>query len=235
MKINAKLIRLGLCVLGNLGVPLTSYISIKCHEKAKNAKTKKEKLKCYLPAIISGTATIGCNIGSYHAGSKEIAALTATATYAVANRSKIEEELKKVVGEERTEEIKKTVKDDIVKDKRPEPFYEETGFGKLKVIEGFSGRFFKSSYNKVLSAESSVNDKLIRGDWVSLNDFYRYLGIAQDEFGEEHIWIPRDEVYPKWYEDNPIGFDNRIIEGDDGEMSLIIDICNYPTNIRKAV
>ena len=70
MKINTKLIRLGLCVLGNLGVPLTSYISIKCHEKAKNAKTKKEKLKCYIPAIVSGAATIGCNVGSYHAGSK---------------------------------------------------------------------------------------------------------------------------------------------------------------------
>lgn len=234
MKLNRNVVRFGLMLLGNIGVPLTSWISIKCHDKAKEKTTKKDKLKCYIPAFISGAATIGCNVGSYRAGSKEIAALTATATYAIANRDKLEEQLKNVVGEEKAEEVKKEVSKEIVKEDYIEPMYEETGFGNLKVCVGFSGRFFKSSHSKVKSAIEAVNNRYLRGDWVSLNDFYRLNGIAEDGFGEDHLWIPPEEIYPRYYEDNPICFDERIIDDGRGGVVLIVDFTNYPTNVKRS-
>lgn len=226
MKINLKLIRLGLTVLGVIGVPVTSWISVKCHEKAKDAPDKKSKIKAWAPAIISGAATSACIIGSHRAGTKEIAAVTATATYAIANRNKLEEKLAPYIKEEtQAKEIKKETALQSIPKKAS---VEWTGHGTLKVLEGYSGRQFYSSLDSVMAAENKLNKHLKNGEYVCLNDFYTYLGIEQTHFGNQWGWVPSEDYYPYWYEDDPISFENTLCEDADGTPILVIDLYTYP-------
>lgn len=226
--INRNLIRLGLTILGVIGVPVTSYLSVKCHEKAKDAETKSDKLKAYLPAIISGTVTTGSIIGSHRMSSKEIAALTATATYAITNRNKLEEELGKYVDTKEAKQIKTEVaKLASGNEKSAGPSFETTGKGSLKVLEGYSGRWFYSSIEAVTEAEKKLNNRLKSGDYVCMNDFYSWLGIATTHFGDQWGWAPNEDYYD-YTIDDPIEFENTLVDDENGEPLLIIDIFTYP-------
>ncbi|WP_458459278.1 DUF6353 family protein [Pseudobutyrivibrio sp.] len=219
------IIRLGLTVAGVIGVPVTSWLSVVCHEKAKEKTDKKEKLKCYIPAIISGMATGGCIIGSHKIGTKEIAGLTAAATYAVANRDKLQQKLTDILPkEEATKAIAETSSAAVPTGAS----IEYTGNGTMKCLEGYSGRLFYSSLEAVINAENRLNQGLQRGDYVCLNDFYRYLNITETHFGNQWGWVPNDDYYDHWYDDNPICFENTIVDDEDGNPLLVIDVYTYP-------
>lgn len=242
MKISLRWVSLGLSLLGVGGVGLTSWLSIKCHEKAKGVEDKKEKVKAYIPAIISGVGTSACILGSHHVSAKEIAALTASCTYLAANRDKIEKKIKEKYGEEKLHEIKNVVAIDSIKENKPKELVttdtkkmlprkssiEWTGNGPLKCFEGYSGRYFYSTLEKVKEAEKTLNNKLHDGEYVCLNDFYELLGIAKTHFGNTFGWPANEEYYDIQLEE-PINFENTLVEDDfDGEPVLIIDLYTYP-------
>lgn len=225
--INRSIIRLGLTIIGILGVPVTSYISIKCHEKAEKAETKHDKLKAYIPAIISGAVTTGSIAGSHKLSNKEIAALTATATYAITNRNTLEEKLGKYVDTNEAKQIKNEVAKIATNEKSNKPTIETSGKGSLKVLEGYSGRWFYSTMAAVIEAENKLNDRLKNGESVSMNDFYRWLGIAATSFGEQWGWVP-DENYYNYKCDDPVMFENTLVDDEDGDPLLLISIYTYP-------
>lgn len=227
MKINKSMIRLGLTALGVLGIPITSWLSIKCHDKAKDVEDKKEKAKCYIPAMVSGVATAACVIGSHKVSSKEIAALSATASFAIANRDKLEQKIKETIPDQQQakKEITKS-KAIVVSDK---PSIESTGRGMLKCLEGYSGRLFYSSIEAVKSAEEKMSRRFNDGQYICLNDFYQLLGITQTHFGHQWGWVPDQDYYPNFdIDDNPLQFENNLVKDDEGNDMLVIEIYNYP-------
>lgn len=239
---NSRWISLGLSLLGVGGVGLTSWLAIKGHEEAKDKTDKKEKLLAYKWAILSGVGTSACILWSHHVSSKEIAALTASCTYLAANRDKIEKKIKEKFGEEKLREIKTDVGVDTVKEKKSKEIattdtkkmlprkssVEWTGNGPLKCFEGYSGRYFYSTLEKVKEAEMKLNNKLHDGEYVCLNDFYELLGMAKTHFGNTFGW-PANEEYYDISLDEPISFENTIVEDDfTGEPVLIIDVYTYP-------
>lgn len=235
MAFNKGLIRIALTTIGVIGVPLTSWISVKCHEKAQKAETVEEKRKCYIPAVISGVITSGFIIGSHHSASKEIAAVTATATYAIANRNRLEAELGKYISSDEAKKLKEEMaKDTTMKDsdklttKKSKHSIEWTGNGPLKVLEGYSGRLFYSSLEKVTEAERKLSERFQNGEYICMNDFYRYLGIVETHFGQQWGWVPDEDYYPKWLEENPLQFENTMVEDEEGNPMLVIDMYNYP-------
>lgn len=233
--INRNIIRLGLTILGIIGVPVTSYLSVKGHDKAKTAETKKDKLKAYLPAIISGTVTTGSIIGSHKMSSKEIVALTATATYAINNRNKLEEKLGQYIDRDEAKQIKNEVaKLSSGNEKHIGPSIESTGKGSLKVLEGYSGRWFYSSMESVIEAENKLNQHLKNGEYVCMNDFYSWLGIAATHFGDQWGWAPNEDYYEYTIE-NPIEFENTLVDDENGEPLLLIDIYTYPMECWREV
>lgn len=227
MIFNKNTLRLVLTIFGVVGVPLTSWISVKCSEKAKDETTTKGKVKRYIPAIISGAATTASIIGSHRVSSKEIAALTATASFAVANRDKLEEAVKPYISKEEVAKLKEASVEETNKIHKSQTI-EWTGRGKIKVLEGFSGRLFYSSLEAVKLAEEKLCKALNNGIYISLNDFYSYLGIQQTDFGRDYGWAPVDEWYARWFEDNPIGFDNTFVEDEDGSPMIVISMEALP-------
>ena len=178
---NTRWISLGLSLLGIGGVGLTSYISIRCHEKAKEKTETKDKILAYAPAVISGVGTSVCILGSHRANRKEIAALTASCTYLAANRDKIEKKIKEHFGQEKLQEVKQEVGIEMSRERKTTQTkkliprtssIEWTGNGPLKCFEGYSGRYFYSTLEKVKEAEKKLNNRLHDGEYVCLNDFY---------------------------------------------------------------
>lgn len=217
MIFNRNVIRLVLTTIGVIGVPITSWLSIKCHEKAKDEETTEGKIKQYIPAVVTGFATAASIIGSHRASSKEIATLTATATFAVTNRNKLEEAVKPYM---KKEEVKQIAAESVSKGQS----IEATGYGNVKFLDGYSGRLFYSSLEAVKRAEAKVNKMLNNGEYINLNDFYSFLNIEQTDFGFERGWAPTDDWFPTWFEDNAIGFDNTIVNDKDGNPMMLISM-----------
>jgi hypothetical protein len=75
-KIAPKTKSILLSIAASAGVGLTGYLSSKCARKADLEIDKKKKVKAYIPAIVSGTATVFCIGLSTYISGEEIAALT---------------------------------------------------------------------------------------------------------------------------------------------------------------
>lgn len=192
--------------------------------------------QCYIPAGIFGVLTVGCIIGSQYISRKEIAGLSASVAFLTANRDGLEKAIKEKYGDDALEEIKSKLAV-----RKPDPIVlkviaEETGNGDLLCFEGYSGRWFRSSKRAVEYAEKELNKRFVAGGYVSMNDFYEFLGIEQTHFGWEFGWPGSDE-YLDFYmgsalpgsNENPIRFDNTVIfDEEKSEDVLYIDLYTYP-------
>lgn len=225
--ISKNIIRLVLTVVGVIGVPITSWLSVKCSKKAETETTTSGKVKSYIPAIVSGAVTTASIIATHRISSKEIAALATTASFVAANRDKLEQAMNAYDSGKQITTVKEQVAHDISKSRKGQSI-EWTGKGKLKVLEGYSGRMFYSSLEAVQMAEQKLNRQFNEGDYICLNDFYHYLGIQETEFGRQFGWAPNDNWYPNWNEENALQFINTFVEDEDGYPMLLIDIQTKP-------
>lgn len=235
MLISKRTISLMLSLISVAGVGLTGFLSVKGHEQSIKVEDKKEKTKKYIPAIIAGTVTSACILGSYGISRKEIVALTATCGYLTANKDSLEKAIKNKFGDDQLKEIKKETF--AIPGKR---YIEDSGNGNLLCFEENSGRLFWSSVKAVTEAERKLTERFRNGHRICMNDFYAYLNIEQTTYGENFGWIPEldqysresETFYPAYmYDDNPLCFDDRFEEDvETGKPVYIISMYNYPVN-----
>lgn len=229
---NNRWIRLGLSAVGCVGVGVTSWLSIKCHEKAKFAQDKKSKMYCFAPAIASGIFTVGCILGSNHLSNKEIATLTASCGYLAANRKQIMKRVRAELGEEKAKEIsaEAAIKaaDEAIKTK---PVVEHTGYGSVRFVEDMFGREFYCSLEHVEWAEDQLNYRYTHEEHVNYNTFYELLGLSKTRAGWEHGW-PEEDIYNDdafgYSIDKPILFENQKVEDENGNVCYVICVRMTP-------
>lgn len=166
-------------------------------------------IKPLWPTILAGGGTIICMAVSERINYKQIAALTATCVYLTKNRDFLEGKLKEVVGEEKLEEFKKEF---IVKEANSVSFpsVEKTGNGDLLCLEGYSGRWFRSSKEACLEAQKKLQDQYSETGYAGMNDYYTYLKISESQFGSDWGWSTGSDLYGP-----EIEFDNTYIEPDE--------------------
>lgn len=231
IKLNPRVISLALSLLGVGGVGVTSWLSVKCHEKAKEKTEKKDKMICYIPAVASGVATAGCILGSHHVSSKEIAYLTASCGYLAANRDKIKKKLEQVVGTDEAKKIETEAvietKQEAKQNKMPDILVEDTGYGRIHFIDEMFGREFYCSLEHVEWAEKMLNHMYMQGERVNYNTFYELLGLKKTRAGWENGWPMSEDIYG-YSVDQPIYFDNRPVMIDDNERGYVIDVRTTP-------
>ena len=181
-----------------IGVVITSYFAVKKGSRVieKIEETKEElesdenqdkgKLEVaarYIsrvapviaPVVIAGGATEACIIGAQVLSLKEIAALTGTVTYLIANRKALEEAICELPGgKEALEKAKKkvsliTAEKKIEENEKNEhkPWkqqtIEETGNGDDLFLDEWSGRLFLSSEAAVRKGFDNFNAKRDKG------------------------------------------------------------------------
>lgn len=199
-----------LTCIGAVGVVATAVMAVKatpraleCIEEAREEKgeelTKFEVVNvagpAYIPAVITGAATVACIFGANVISKRNQASLMSA--YALLDNSY--KEYRKKVEELYGEDANQRIRAEIAKDKY-------TGDGNLEddskelFYDYYSGRFFESTREAVGRAEYATNRQLYVDGCVSLNDYYRYLGLEPlpeyDELGwtcqqlEEMYWHP---------------------------------------------
>lgn len=229
-----------LTIVGGVGVVGTAVLAAKATPKAlalvEEAEVEKgEKLTtwetvkaagpAYIPAVAAGAGTLMCVVGANVLNKRHQAAVVSA--YALINESynQYKGKLKELYGEEahnniidalaveKAEEVRvynqsiATLCDLSVEDGTSDTrlFYDE-----------FGNRCFESTIERVMNAEYHLNRNFVLRGYVTLNEFYEFLGLEQTEYGSTVGWsITDDEMY--W-----IDFNHRKSLLDDDTLEVYI-------------
>lgn len=129
----------------------------------------------YIPAIMSGTITIGCIVLSNRLNSKRTAA--AYSLLAVSERAF--EEYRGKVTEMIGEKKERKVRDDLAQEKvtKNPPNLIVASDGGVICCELFTGRYFKSDMETLRKAQNDINARVMQELYVCLDEFYYIVNL----------------------------------------------------------
>ena len=220
--------------------------ALKCIEEAKAAKntengenlTQMETMaacwRCYIPAAVTGIATIGCIFGANALNRHQQASLVSA--YALVSRSfnSYKQKVKEFYGEE----AHKKVMASLAAEKSTKPplyagsltqmtslGFEDVGEEERLFYDAISDRYFQATISQVLQAEYHLNRNFaLTGGFITLNQFYEFLGISKVPGGDEVGWMVSDGLY--W-----VDFDHQktvVDDGLNGEVECYIIDAPFP-------
>ncbi len=191
--------------IGIAGMLTTTVMAVRATPKAliliekKKEQEKVEKLSktdlvkttwnCYIPATLTGVASVACLIGANSINAKRNATLAAAYTLTETALKEYQEKVVETIGEKK----EKSVRDAIAKDKiEKNPVVNRevyiTGKGKTLCYDAISGRYFECDIDLLHKAENRLNLRLRDEMYISLNDFYYEVGLTQIKLGDELGW-----------------------------------------------
>ena len=159
-------------------------------EELTPVETIKTCWKCYIPATLTTVVSAACLIGASTVSAKRNAALATAYSISEAALREYQEKVVEVIGEKK----EKTVRDAVAKDQ-----IERDPVTKSEVViidsnsntlcyEPLSGRYFKSTIDKIKKAEIKLDRQMIQEMYVSLNDFYWEIGLDETDLGDKMGW-----------------------------------------------
>ena len=186
-----------LTVIGSIGVVTTSVLAVKGTPKAmeliSEAKLEKQDdltvmetisvaWQPYVPAIISGLCTIFCVAGANYLNIKKQQSIMSA--YALLENAfkEYRRNIAQEYGEEYDADIYKKISREQLENMQNN-IYAETLF-----FEFNSMRFFEADIHKVLQAECKSKIQFEKFGYLTLNDYYAYLGISPSPYGEAMGW-----------------------------------------------
>lgn len=220
--------------------------ALKCIEKEKEVKnpengenlTRMETIaacwRCYIPAAATGIATIGCIFSANALNRRQQASLVSA--YALASRSfnSYKRKVKELYGEEAHEKVmaslaaEKSTKPEISAGSLAQMTslgFEDANEEERLFYDAISDRYFQATISQVLQAEYHLNRNFaIGGGFITLNQFYEFLGISKVKGGDEVGWMVSDELY--W-----VDFDHQktvVDDGLNGEVECYIIDAPFP-------
>lgn len=153
--------------------------------------SKKEKLQIaaplFIPPILLGAATIASIVWANQISAKRAAALAAA--YGMSQermqqyRAKLEEKLSGPKFEQSLDEIAQERVD-----KNPPTQVIVVEGGNVLCFDEYTGRYFRSSHEKIMRAQNLVNDHLFQVQYASLSKFYDEIGLPATSMSEEVGW-----------------------------------------------
>jgi hypothetical protein len=131
----------------------------------------------------------GCIVASNRIHRYRYASLLALYSIGEKSLQKWQDSVLEEVGQKKYEQVReRTVKSD-----EPLPVNLLTDDSTVACFDVFSGRYFKTdSIETVRRIVNDLNDRLIVGDFVPLNDLYFELGLDRVEFGDQVGWLLHD-------------------------------------------
>lgn len=198
-------------------------------DKLTPVETVKATWKCYIPAAVSGVASIACLIGSNSVNAKRNAALATAYKLSETAFSEYREKVVETIGEKKERVVRDKVSEEQIKN-NPVSKTEivVTGKGQTLCFDPFSHRYFYSSIDKINRAVNKLNHEIntspFCNDGVTLNDFYDEIGLAGTSTGDGLGWTLRTgliEIYPSA---------QIVEEGEEheGEPCLVLSFVNPP-------
>ena len=146
--------------------------------------------KCYIPATLTTVLSAVCLIGASTVSAKRNAALATAYSISEAALREYQEKVVEVVGEKKEKAVRDAVaKDQIDRDPvtKSEVVIIDSNSNTL-CYEPLSGRYFKSTIDKIKKAEIKLDRQMIQEMYVSLNDFYWEIGLDGTDLGDKMGW-----------------------------------------------
>lgn len=227
IKVNAPTILSVIAVVGVIGTSVSvGKATLKASKKLQEATDAKQEplnnveiiatiAPIYIPSIILGGSTIACILGANILNKQSQAALTSA--YALANQSF--KEYRNTLIELHGEEADKEIRDAIV---GKYCNYHQTGVDepdeKLCFYEPFSKEILHMYEKEIVDAEYHLNRNFVLRGYATLNEWFKFLGLPETDYGDELAWSVCDGY--SW-----VDFEHCMIRELDGSTYYRID---YP-------
>ena len=159
-------------------------------EELTPVETIKTCWKCYIPATLTTVVSAACLIGASTVSAKRNAALATAYSISEAALREYQEKVVEVVGEKKEKAVRDAVaKNQIERDPvtKSEVVIIDSNSNTL-CYEPLSGRYFKSTIDKIKKAEIKLDRQMIQEMYVSLNDFYWEIGLDGTDLGNKMGW-----------------------------------------------
>ena len=159
-------------------------------EELTPVETIKTCWKCYIPATLTTVVSAACLIGASTVSAKRNAALATAYSISEAALREYQEKVVEVIGEKKEKAVRDAVaKDQIERDPvtKSEVVIIDSNSNTL-CYEPLSGRYFKSTIDKIKKAEIKLDRQMIQEMYVSLNDFYWEIGLDGTDLGDRMGW-----------------------------------------------
>lgn len=171
--------------------------------------------KCYIPAAVTGAASIACIIGANSVHNKRTAAIAAAYKISETALSEYKDKVVEVIGEKKEQAVRDAIdKDHIENNPVSKQQVIITTKGESLCYDAHSGRYFKSDIEQIRRAVNNLNHQMTAGDmYCSLNDFYDEIGLSHTDMGDELGWSIEDGLLD-------IDFGSQIT--DNGEPCIVL-------------
>lgn len=192
-------------------------------------ETVKTTWKCYIPAAVTGVASIACLVGSNSVNVRRNAALATAYKISETAFSEYRDKVVETIGEKKEKTVRDKVSEKQIKE-NPVTNTEVivTGKGQTLCFDPLSSRYFYSSIDKLNRAANKLNFDIntspFANDGVTLNDFYDEIGIPGTATGDGLGWNLNTgliEIYPSA---------QIVEEGEEheGEPCIVLNFTNPP-------
>lgn len=175
----------------------------------------------YVPAAVTGIASVACLIGASSVNAKRNAALATAYKLSETALTEYREKVIETIGEKKEKTVRDKVAEERVK-KNPVSKSEVivTNNGTTLCFDPISARYFKSSIDKIKRAENELNKQMLHdiSGYVSLNEFYDELGLDHTSVGDDLGWNVDRLI--------DISFSSQL--NDNGEPSVVLDYLVAP-------
>ena len=190
-------------------------------EKLTPVETVKATWKCYVPAAVTGVASISCLIGASSVNARRMTALTTAYKLSETALSEFKDTVIETIGEKKEKTVREKVAEKTVKN-NPVTSSEVlfTGNGDTRFYDPMSARHFSSNIDKVKKAENNLNNAMLHSitGYASLNEFYDELGLSHTDVGDQFGWNA----------ENLIKMDVHAVVDDDGNPTIVLVYVSRP-------
>ena len=188
--------------LGVVGVATTAVLAAKATPKALELLQEKDEYKqeaygepltrfekvlamapAYIPAVLTGLATVSCIVGMNRVSYTKQASLISAYTYLNSSYEEYRRKVKEVFGEEGEAKVRAELGREI-------ELYEK--YGSLHELRLFydeiSNRYFEMSMYEMKEAEYNMNRMFNFLGALKLNEVYEFFNLGPTEYGESVGW-----------------------------------------------
>lgn len=160
-------------------------------DKLTVVETVKAAWKPYIPATVTGVASIACLIGASRISLKRNAMLATAYKLSESALHEYREKVVETVGEKKEKVVREKLAEDKIKQN---PVSQNTvivtGKEPSTCFDPISSRWFKCNIDTIKRAEVELNRKLQHGveSSISVNEFYDEIGLPRTDTGDSFGW-----------------------------------------------
>jgi len=174
----------------------------------------------FIPAAITGAATIALIVGSNRVSTRRNAALLTALSLTERAFDEYKYKVVEQLGKGKEQKVRASIAQDHVDD-NPASNAQViiTGNGDVLMYDDFTGRYFNSGVEKIRKVQNDLNARLMIEGCVSVNEFYEAVGLPRLRHGDDIGWNLS----------NMLNVEFHGVISEDGQPCIAVEFLKQPT------